>query len=437
MTDSTTAQTSLHVIVVGAGAAGISAARSLQDTGCRVTILEARDRIGGRVQTAYDLAPHPVELGAEYIHGANVVTWDMVRQFNLTTVSDVTKDDFHIYFGDRIHSGDDKSRIPSFHLVDTYEDIAIDWVEQGRPDASVHDVVTKWAELNNADLSPDLQRLVNSRVSAREGGDWARLGVHGMYEQNDNPGGNFRIKEGYTALLEQAVAGLNVTLNTPVQSILWSQDGVQIHSTTGQTFAADRALVTLPLGVLQAQDVRFTPSLPPEKQAAINGLGAGHVDKIAMRFRERFWPQDMAGVLTTLQSQIWWRPGWRRDDEAPLLMAIIGGDAALHFESLGADAVPEALDHLSAMFGENACKHFEAGRFISWGTDRWSKTGYSYGLVKGAGLRDQLAQPVDDILFFAGEATHVTHSGTVHGAIESGARAAHEILKPEKLKADI
>ena len=428
MTDSTTDDRSLHVIVVGAGAAGISAARSLQDAGCRVTILEARDRIGGRVQTAYDLAPHPVELGAEYIHGANVVTWDMVRQFNLTTVPDATKDDFHIYFDDRIHSGDDKLRIPSFHLVDTYEDIAIDWVEQGHPDASVHDVVVKWAELNNAVLSPGLQRLVNNLVSVREGGDWTRLGVRGMFEQNENTGGNFRIKEGYTALLEQAAADLDVTLNTPVRSISWSPEGVQIHSTAGRTFTADRAVITLPLGVLQAQDVRFTPSLPPGKEAAVNGLDAGHVDKIAMRFRERFWPQDMAGVLTTLSSQLWWRPGWGRDDEAPTLMAIIGGDAALHFESLGDGAVPEALDHLSAMFGEDARRHFETGRFISWGTDRWSKTGYSCDLVNGWARREQLSQPIDDVLFFAGEATHVTHPGTVHGAIESGTRAADEIL---------
>ena len=218
-------------------------------------------------------------------------------------------------------------------------------------------------------------------------------------------------------------------LRTPVRGISWSPEGVEVHSTIAQSFVADLALVTLPLGVLKADDVRFTPSLPPEKQSAIDGLGAGHVDKIVLRFRERVWPQEMAGILTTLSSQLWWRPGWGREDEVPVLTAIIGGDAAAHFESLGSQAIPQALDHLSVMLDVDMRRHFETlGLFVAWGTDRWSRTGYSYEPINAAGLRAQLDQPVEGVLFFAGEATHATRAGTVHGAIESGIRAARQVL---------
>ena len=202
----------LRVVVVGAGAAGLAAARLLMDDGCHVTVLEARNRIGGRVHTAFDLAPYPVELGAEFIHGANVVTWDRLRQLNLTTVPDASKDDFYVYSGGRLYDGDEALRIPSLDVVDTYDHIAASWAKEGYPDQDLQAVLTEWAESNDALLSPEMQKLVNHRISAREGSGWDRLGARGIGEQSydQDEGGNFRVREGRSGSgnLNRGISGI-------------------------------------------------------------------------------------------------------------------------------------------------------------------------------------------------------------------------------------
>lgn len=187
-------------------------------------------------------------------------------------------------------------------------------------------------------------------------------------------------------------------------------------------------IVTLPLGVLQADDVRFTPSPPPEKVKAIGGLGSGQVTKMVLRFHQPVWPSEMAGILTTLGSRLWWRPGWGRGSEQPILTALIAGKSAAYFAALVDAAIPTALDHLSTMLGTNVKPYFDSGRVIAWSTDPWAKMAYSYVPVDGVGLRTQLAPPLEGVLFFAGEATHLTRAGTVHGALKSGIRAANELL---------
>jgi monoamine oxidase len=145
-----------------------------------------------------------------------------------------------------------------------------------------------------------------------------------------------------------------------------------------------------------------------------------------LRFRQPFWPNDMAGMLTTLDSQLWWRPGWRRRYGVPHITASVSGSAAEAFEAHAATPVPAALAHLVTMFGTAITQGFAGGRFIAWGTDPWSKMGNSYVPVGAVGQRAQLAQPVEHVLFVAGEATNATHAATVHGALQSGFRAADE-----------
>jgi monoamine oxidase len=419
-----------RVIVVGAGASGIAAARRLHDAGSHVTVLEARNRIGGRVWTTFDLAPYPIELGAEFIHGARTLTWKFLEQCNLTGLPDAPNDAFYTYCHQQLHSAPRSAAIPSIELLDTYSTIAETWVTQQHPDTHLGAVLESWVAQAQVQVSPDIWRLIRHLVAVREACDVERLGVYGMSEQSyeGDGAGRFRVAEGYLTLLEHLARGLHMLLETPVQHVAWSSNGVRVRTVAGQHLQAECAIITVPLGVLQAGDVQFTPPLPAEKVTAIHTLGAGHVDRIVLRFRSPFWPDDMPGVLTTLESQLWWRPGWGRMYEVPLITALVGGRAAKQFEARPATAVPAALDHLVTMFGTDVKHAFAGGHFIAWGSDPWSRMGYSYVPVGAVGQRAQLAQPVDKVLFFAGEATNVMRAATVHGALESGFRAADEVL---------
>lgn len=420
----------LKVIVVGAGAAGLAAARELHDKGCQVTVLEARNRLGGRVWTAFDLAPYPIELGAELIHGDQVMTWELLKHHHLSAVPDAARSDAFVYVDSHFTSVADRMHLPVSQVLDTYEEIAVKWAEDGHADIGLRKVLEAWSRQHRVELSLEEWQLVNHLASAGWGDEVDCIGAHGIQEQSfaGDGEGNFRVTEGYSRLLEGVASGLHIAYNTPVDHIRWSTQGCHVETINGDTYTADRVIVTLPLGVLQAGDVHFTPQLPTEKVTATHGLGSGPVTKLVLRFHQRVWPCEMAFVLTTLGSRLWWRPGWGRDFEQPILTALIAGKSAASFAELGDAAIPTALDHLSTMLGPAIKAHFDTGRMIAWSSDPWAKMGYSYVPVDGVGLRSQLAQPLEGVLFFAGESTHVTRAGTVHGALESGIRAAHELL---------
>ena len=141
-------------------------------------------------------------------------------------------------------------------------------------------------------------------------------------------------------------------------------------------------------------------------------------------------PDDLTFLFTERESQLWWRPGRGRDDEAPVITAFLGGSSVAHFRALGDDAPLAALRDLEAMFGRKLESRLQNSRFVDWAADPYTAMGYSSVPPGGAGLRGALAAPVGDVLFFAGEATNVERPATVHGALESGYRAAREAMAP-------
>ena len=138
----------------------------------------------------------------------------------------------------------------------------------------------------------------------------------------------------------------------------------------------------------------------------------------------------METVDTTLDTQIWWRPGIGRDDELPILTALIGGKQAVKFEGMSdAEVIAAGLRDLEEMFDvDDLASHLVEGKFVAWGRDPYTLMGYSYIPIDGEGLNDALSEPIDEVLFFAGEATHPRKFATVHGALESGLRAAEEVI---------
>lgn len=174
--------------------------------------------------------------------------------------------------------------------------------------------------------------------------------------------------------------------------------------------------------------MRFEPQLPAEKLRAIDGIGAGKIGKIILTFDHRFWPVDLTWLFTTQDSGLFWRPGRGRADEAPILTAYFGGRSVDRFAALGEGAVREAVRHLEEIFGVSVADRLVDARHVDWAADPYAKMGYSYLPPDGTGLRARLVGPLGDSLFFAGEATSVRKPYCVHGAIETGWRAAREVL---------
>jgi monoamine oxidase len=425
MTDRRTTET----LIIGAGAAGLAAARELHDAGHAVTLIEARDRVGGRAWTSYDLAAHPVELGAEFVHGENVVTWKYLQRYGLDANDQLTVINIRGWNNGRLVEHGEFLRSTPMQLVFNTRAAA----QEAAPGSSLMDAARAWAAIHNLSTTDDDWSLWASYARSNFAADPNAIGAADFCEPTFEGDGQrimYRVVQGYSLLMERLAEGIDVRLSSPVRRIEWSRDGVRATTDAG-AFDAQRAIVAVPLAILQARDIAFDPALPETKRRAIAALGAGANGKIILRFDEPFWPEDLTYLFTGDDTQLWWRPGRCRDDEAPILTAFFGGPAVGNFRPLGEGAPTEALRQLETYFGTKLGSRLREWRVVDWQADPWSKMSYSYLPRGGARMRAALSEPLDGVLFFAGEATNAVRPSCVHGAIESGLAAACEILASE------
>ena len=435
--------TDIHdCIVIGTGAAGLSAAVTLKDAGKDLIVLEARDRLGGRVHTVPLSDGTPVEHGAQMVHGPTIATWDFILRFGLRThrleqtsmLSAWQKDAPVWRRGEWVLGGDSITQEVYDRL---YEVLSVP-----NPDAiSLRDALMSaglgGARLEIAEsmfffLSPP------EEVSARDVSEIWHIydSVADPVSGVTRPGNpNFALVDGYRQLWEELsrpIADL-IHLNTPVTAIEWSEDGV-IARSAGREFRGRSAIITMPVGVLKAGTVQFSPALPQRKQAAIDGMGGGNYTGVVAEFRRAFW-EDWVGPVPSFRrgesspfrafgSAFWGRPGpptLRSTVAWPYVTDLTGHPdriRSLFFESLtemfkGVDIEAELVS-------------FEVA---DWTSDPWTMGGPGAIVPVGSyQLWADLATPTPPI-FWAGEATHTCgHADTVHGALETGRRAALEVL---------
>lgn len=408
------------VLVLGAGAAGLSAARVLSDAGRSVLVVEARERIGGRVWTDHGFGAIPIEFGAEFIHGDAVGTWAWVRRAGAATEA------ADIWLGRRMALED--GRVAGPEVLEGRADLKTALVLEEElmryqgADLSLAD----WLDLQSA--SGLMRHLADIRMAHAAGNAVENLSAAALAEElrasAHNGQHDFHILPGYDIVLAVLADRLDIRLNAPVQRVVWGPEGVTFTLASGEQIMAKAAIITLPLAVLKAGSVAFEPPLPEPQQRAIAALAMEPAMKVIYRFREPFWDQGMTFLTLPDPMPVWWalRAG------QPLLTCFLTGWRARQATALGEAIIQRGLEHLQPFFGTIPQELFEEARIINWGSDAWAMGGYSSSVLGSVGMRKVLASSAAP-LFFAGEATvYDDCPATVHGALRSGERAAGEVV---------
>ena len=411
------------ILVLGAGIAGLAAAAELSRAGARVLVLEARGRIGGRIATDRRLGP-PVELGAAWIHGtAGNPLAEIARHLALPTF----RTDFDsLTLVDRAGRTVDDETLED--LDDAYESLIAAVAADGRPGMSVAERIAALAPQDLAD--PLLQWALAAYVEFDTGAPLEMLSSDLFDADAAFDGPDLLLPQGYDRLLAPLAAGLDIRLGEVVREVAWNRQGVAVR-TERQIHAARKAICCLPLGVLQAGGVAFTPALPGPMQRALQRLGAGAVAKAIALFDRPFWPSGIQYFGRLAEPAGRW--------SYILNHMAFGGGPVLTLFSFGRAAAPaEALDDsvaereivaaLRQVFGPQAPAPARLLR-SGWSADPFARGAYSYpGPDAVAADFDLLAGPVGGRLFLAGEHTLFAHHGTAHGALLSGRRAAAAAL---------
>lgn len=403
----------VDAVAVGAGAAGLAAARGLLAAGRSVAVLEARERIGGRMHTERRLGSR-FDAGAQYIHWADRNPWRRIAsELGIRTEEETGWAALRVFSGGvELADVDRARRRRAYGELDGLVAAAI------RPDRSVADAVRD-VGLDVVEAATGSTRLVlgeePERVSAADySAQWS--------------GDDLLVPDGYGALAERFGQGLPVRLGTPVRRIRWDGPGVAVETGSG-TIRARAAIVTVSIGVLQSGAITFAPALPDATGAAIHGLAMGAYTKIALRIDGAMIDHaavrdaiDLESAAATTMFDPW---PFGRD----LVLAYTGGDFARDLCRAGeAAAIAHATERLAAITEPRVASAVTGGALADWWTDPYSRGSYSIAKPGRFDARDALKQPVGGRIWFAGEASAGGGAMTAGGAFLEGERAANEIL---------
>ena len=411
-------------LIIGAGAAGLMAARELARAGKRVVVLEASHRMGGRVLTLFETrAGMPIELGAEFVHGDAPVTTRLLDEARLATVP---------VSGQHVRS--DRGELSPQGPI---------WDRMARVFAKMSaDRTTDRSFQEFLDTRPGGARLARDRelalafIEGFDGADPALISEKSLAEQGNPTEGAAtarRIVNGYATLivhLEREVAGL-VRFETAAQHIAWDDSGVRVTDRTGTVYAARTVVLTVPLPLLQDGSVRIEPEVPALRRA-VGQLVMGHVARVCVVVRERFW-EPKARALAFVHAPrrpltVWWT---QHPVQAPLLVGWAGGPSALELTNSGTieEVAIGELAHVFRMRRARVESLIESIYWHDWSNDPFVRGAYSYVGIGGVTAPRTLARSIARRVFLAGEATDADSGGTVEAALASGERAARAVVR--------
>ncbi|WOG91846.1 hypothetical protein DCAR_0311101 [Daucus carota subsp. sativus] len=427
------------VIIIGGGMAGIAAARILQDASFQVTLLESRDRIGGRVCTDYSFG-FPVDVGASWLHGVceeNPLA-PVIGRLGLPLYR--TSGDNSVLYDHDLESyalfDMDGNKVPQDLVTkvgEAFESI-LEEANQVRAENS-EDMSVSCAISIVFKRRPDLRldglphKVLQWYLCRMEGwfaADADTISLKGWDEEELLPGGHGLMVRGYFPVINTLAKGLDIRLGHRVRNIVRRYNGVKVTVEDGRTFIADAAIVAVPLGVLKSNCIKFEPRLPEWKETAIADLGVGVENKIILHFKEVFWPNvEFLGVVAETSYECSYFLNLHKATGHAVLVYMPAGQLARDIEKLSDEAAANfAFTQLKKILPDASGP---IQYLVShWGTDVNSLGSYSYDVVgKSHDLYERLRIPVDN-LFFAGEATSMAYPGSVHGAYATGVLAAED-----------
>lgn len=418
-----------RVIVIGAGLAGLAAARALHDAGHSVTVLEARTRIGGRVHTSRAWKDAPMDLGASWIHESegNPLS-ELARAAGARTVE--TRYQRSIGY-DRDGKAFDAATLQRIQALEGEIARVVRAAQDADADSSLRETIERGlglARLGSGDRDL-VELLLNGAIEHEYAGGTRELSTWWWDDDEGFDGEDVLFPDGFDALARHLAKGLDVRTGVAVERIAWSEEGVEVRA-GGRQPRADHVIVTLPLGVLKAGSVEFAPALPKAKRAAIAALGVGVLNKCALRFPRVFWPAGVDWIERIPQRPGEWTEwlSFAHATGAPVLLGFNAAEYGRAIEKLDdREIVAGALRALRGIWGK-AVPEPVGVQITRWASDPHALGSYSFNaLGSEPKMRDSLAASLAGRVHFAGEATHRQYFATTHGAYLSGLRAARAI----------
>jgi monoamine oxidase len=417
----------VRVVVVGAGCAGLGAARSLHNQGAEVIVVEGKPHIGGRLLTDWSMGP-PFEVGAGWIHGPEAAnpTRGLCDAVGAKYV--VTDDDNVVAF---TAEGDEFSDELYEHVWESWDDVTdhinntYDWNDPRSLEEAIRNYDSDLLE------DPAVMWAFSAWTEFSKGGPVEDLSapLFNWDKKFDSP--DVVVTTGYDEMLKPLAEGLDIRLSHTVSSIAYSEDtGVRVETDKG-VIEADYCICTAPLGVLKAGTIRFDPPLPDSYQESIEAVGFGTVTKLALKFDEPFWDIETQyfGIMTEPKGRWnYWLNYRTFSDENILLGLSVGAYAPIADRMSQDDMIADALPVLRMVWGDDVGTPVQA-LSTHWLTDPYALGAYAY--PRPGNSRDDydgLADGIDERLFLAGEHTIFDYAGTTHGAYMTGLRAAEKII---------
>lgn len=430
--------TNRPVVIVGAGFAGLGCAHALKEAGIPFVVLEAKDRVGGRVRTEYDLLDgKPIEGGAMMVHGrdASVLRW--IREFGITTQKVPEFRGARFFLKGRLRGslGVALSGLEALRSsIQTMRTFPKAIARYDGPD------VTLDRFLEDRRALPTARRFVGAMYASINATDPDQVSVRGLAEEANVesfglPWANFQVVEGYGQVAERRAETLGdaIRLRTRARRIEWNLEGAMIEAAGADgddRYEAAAVVVTVSLGVLQGNGIAFVPDIPARTRAAIQAIGFGHADKILLVF-DASLQRSVLGKATSIAStegSWYFFPYHGRKDMPVVVEGFLSGRRAVALSGRPqAEVVEEILREFEKMTRRTDLRsHLLAARYVDWSADPDVRGGYTFPKM-GGGMEQRriLAEPIDDVLFFAGEAARAAGDyATVHGALDSGIHAA-------------